>query len=426
LTAIRVAVADDSTFMRQAVARMLADQEGIVLAGLASSGEELLDHLERWRPDVIILDLSMPGIGGLATLDAVMARRPTPVLILSTHSRKDAPPTIEALHRGAADFIDKQQYSLVDFERLRAALLDKIRQLALPPGGGAAARAAAANGRPAAGRDREARSFAAGESGAMAPAVHGDVEAAAALDAGVGGGEAGGGSAPVPAVERGAPELLLLGASTGGPPAIEAILRELSAGVSGAAGAGAAAGTSGGSGAAADARLPVPVVVVQHMPAGFTRSFADRLNACLALPVREAAHEELLAPGTVYVAPGGVHIRVARRRDGLHALLSAAPAGAAHRPSIDLLFASAAAVAGGRVVAAVLTGMGYDGAAGLAALARAGAHTLAQDEATSIVYGMPRAAVAAGGVREVLPLGRIGGRLRELLAADDAGAPGAG
>jgi two-component system chemotaxis response regulator CheB len=349
---IRVAVADDSTFLRQAVARMLADEDGVTLAGLAGSGEELLANLEAWRPDVIILDLSMPGIGGLATLDALMARRPTPVLILSTHSKKDAPLTIEALHRGAIDFIDKQQYSLVDFERLRAALLDKIRQLS----------------RPAPGRGRAA----------AAPAA---VVAA-------------GGVEPAAAGRRSA-ELLLLGASTGGPPAIEAILRHLGAG------------------------LAVPVVVVQHMPAGFTRSFAERLNACLPMPVREAAHEEPLVRGTVYVAPGGVHTRFARGREGLAALLSEAPAAAVHRPSLDLVFGSAAAVAGERVVAAVLTGMGHDGAAGLAALALAGAHTIAQDEATSAIYGMPRAAVAAGGVREILPLERIGPRLRELLGGGE-------
>jgi two-component system, chemotaxis family, protein-glutamate methylesterase/glutaminase len=165
-----------------------------------------------------------------------------------------------------------------------------------------------------------------------------------------------------------------------------------------------------------DAPVPMPVVVAQHMPAGFTRSFAARLNTCLPMPVREAAHQEPLVAGTVYVAPGGMHLRLARGREGLRALLSSSPHTAPHRPSIDLLFASAATVAGGRVIAAVLTGMGHDGAAGRAALALAGAHTIAQDEATSVVYGMPRAAVAAGGVREVLPLPLIGGRLRELFA----------
>jgi two-component system chemotaxis response regulator CheB len=378
LSPIRVAVADDSAFLRQAVARMLSGEKGVQLAGLAASGEELLDHLGSWRPDVIILDLSMPGLGGLATLDAVMARRPTPVLILSTHSRKDAPLTIEALHRGALDFIDKQEYSLVDFERLRAALLDKIRQLArrppaeLPP---RRERPAAAPGPAAA---TGARAVAAG----VAPAAG---RAAAAL-------------------RPGAPEVVLIGASTGGPPAIETILRDLGAG-------------SGGGG-----DLPVPIVIVQHMPAGFTRSFADRLNSCLPLPVREATDDELLLAGVVYVAPGGLHLRLVRD-GGLRATLSRQPASSTHRPSIDLLFTSAVAAVGGRAVAVLLTGMGHDGAAGMAALAHAGAHTIAQDEASAVVYGMPRAAVAAGAVREILALPAIGERLRDLLSFDGGWTP---
>ncbi len=369
-----MAVADDSAFIRQAVARMLQGESGIALAGQAGSGEELLDHLDSWRPDVIILDLSMPGLGGLATLDAIMVRRPTPVLILSTHSRQDAPQTIEALHRGALDFIDKQQYSLVDFERLRAVLLEKIRHLTrrstVDPPAGAAIGAGAAAGAAAAVADG-------GGGGAGAERRGGSTG---------GRGDAGGSAEP---------EVVLIGASTGGPPAIEAILRQL--------------GDS----------LPLPVVVVQHMPAGFTRSFAERLNAGLPLPVREATHEEPLVSGTVYVAPGGVHLRLLRARGGLRVSLSSAPEGSTHRPSIDHLFASAAAVTGGRVLAVVLTGMGHDGAAGVAALAHAGAYVIAQDEATAAVHGMPRAAIATGGVREVLPLALIGRRLLELLSESD-------
>jgi two-component system chemotaxis response regulator CheB len=190
--------------------------------------------------------------------------------------------------------------------------------------------------------------------------------------------------------ERTSPEIALIGASTGGPPAIERILRDLGS------------------------RLPVPVAVVQHMPAGFTRAFAERLNSHLPLHVREAVHEEALLPGTVYIAPGGLHLRVAREQGQLRAMLSTEPK-AIHRPSVDVLFSSAGEVVGGRVIAAILTGMGQDGAEGMAELARAGGHTIAQDESSCVVWGMPRAAVAAGGVSETVTLDRIGGRLRELL-----------
>lgn len=394
MTAIRVAVADDSSFVRKAVARMLSEEVGIELVGSAGSGEELLDHLERWAPHAIILDLSMPGMGGLSTLDRIMTRRPTPVIILSTHSKKDAPQTIEALHRGAMDFIDKQQYSLVDFESLRSILLEKIRHVTARqrPEGPAAPGAAASDGlrrgrRAGAPEAAQRPAIVTGATGATGSFAATAAPASLAGLAGL-------------ARERGATELVLIGASTGGPPAIEKILRDLGP------------------------RLPVPIMVVQHMPAGFTRAFAERLNAYLPLHVREAVHEEALLPGTVYIAPGGLHLRVARERGQLRAMLSTEPAKAVHRPSVDVLFSSAGAVVGGRAVAAILTGMGQDGAEGMVELARAGVHTIAQDEASCVVYGMPRAALVAGGVAETVPLSRIGERLRELLLGTAEAAAG--
>jgi two-component system chemotaxis response regulator CheB len=354
LSDLRVALADDSSFLRQAIARILSTAPGFALTGSAASGEELLANLDAWDPEAIILDLAMPGMGGLATLDAIRAiraRRSTPVLILSTHSRQGAPQTIEALHRGATDFLDKQRYSLIDFQALREALVAKLREI---------------TSRPAPGETP--RGF---ETAAAATAP-----AAAALP-------------PRPL------ELLVIGASTGGPPAIERVLRGLGA------------------------QGEFPVVVVQHMPAGFTRAFADRLRQVLGLDVSEAADGETLCAGQVVIAPGGRHLRLERAPAGLRTVLSESLPGdrrdSQYLPSVDFLFASAAAVVGDRAAGVLLTGMGHDGAAGLAALAGAGALTLAQDEATSVVYGMPRAALAAGGVREVLPLDAIGPRLRRLL-----------
>lgn len=342
----RIAVADDSSFIRRALARLLAGEPTLEIVGLAASGEELLQRFDEWQPDAVVLDLSMPGIGGLRTLDALLARRRLPVLILSTHSRRGAPQTIEALHRGATDFVDKQEYSLVDFEALRQVLVEKLHQIL----------AAGPPPRPAAAAEA-----------ALAP--H-----------------------PAPGLAASGIELVVLGASTGGPPAIERILGDL-----------------GG-------ELPVPVAIVQHMPAAFTRSFAERLDARLPLGVREAAHHERLLPGVVYIAPGGLHLAVEREHEALRAVLSAEPALARHRPSVDVLFTSAAAATRGRLLAALLTGMGFDGAAAMAELAQAGVHTIAQDRASSVIFGMPRAAIEAGSAREVLALERIGPRLLELLA----------
>lgn len=357
----RIAVADDSSFIRRALARVLGDEPTLEVVGLAASGEELLLHLDEWRPDVVILDLSMPGIGGLRTLDALVARRRLPVLILSTHSRRGAPATIEALLRGATDFVDKQQISLVDFEALRQVLVEKLHQI-LGVGTGAAPGPAAASAEPAGG-------------GAGAADLR-DLRGPRAA-----------------ATTAGEIDLVVLGASTGGPPAIERILGDLGE------------------------ALPVPVAVVQHMPPAFTRSFAERLDARLPLRVREATHQEPLLAGGVYIAPGGLHLAIEREQQTLRAVLSTSPEAARHRPSVDVLFRSAAAATRGRLVAALLTGMGFDGAAAMAEMARAGIHTIAQDRASSVIFGMPRAAIEAGSALEVLPIERIGPRLLELLVA---------
>ena len=200
--------------------------------------------------------------------------------------------------------------------------------------------------------------------------------------------------APLPLAAAGSGvDLLVLGASAGGPAAIEAVLGDLGD------------------------RLEVPVVIAQHMPAGFTAGFAQRLDGNLALPVREARHHECLRPGVVYIAPGGHHLRVERDGGELRAVLDAAAPGTHVSPSVDTLFRSAAKATGGRLAAVVLSGMGSDGAAAMAQLARAGVPTIAQDGATSAIFGMPRAAILAGGAAEVLPLQDIGPRLLALLSA---------
>ncbi|MFQ5350729.1 MAG: chemotaxis-specific protein-glutamate methyltransferase CheB, partial [Thermoanaerobaculia bacterium] len=332
-----------------AVVRMLEGDDRIRVVGTARSGEELIERLADWRPDVITLDLSMPGMGGLRTLDHIMSNRPTPVIVLSGQSRRDAPLAIEALHRGAVDFVDKRRYSLVDFDSLRDVLVHRILEVS--------------GRRPA-------------------PEVE-EKEPAPA-------------PAPPPAPPQLAPrtgfELMVIGASTGGPVAIQHLLIELGA------------------------ELPVPTVVAQHMPPGFTLAFAERLNSRLPLSVREASEAEVLQPSTVYIAPAGRHLSIERQGSGLSCRLGDEPtAGVSHLPSVDILFSSAAHAAQQGVLAVLLTGMGRDGARGMADLAAAGAYTLAQDETTSVVWGMPRAAAELKAVRETLPLGEIGRRLRQLL-----------
>lgn len=348
---IRVAVVDDSSFVRRAIERLLRDEPRIEVVGAAATGEELLAHLAVWRPQVVTLDLAMPGMGGLATLDRLMKTRPTPVIILSTHSGRGAPQTIEALHRGAVDFIDKQRYSLMDFDALRKVLVVKIVEV----------HDAAVGSRPPK-RER-------GYSGAE----------------------------PAHSSAAQGVRLVAMGASTGGPPAIQRILE------------------------AFRAPLPVPVVIAQHMPPGFTRAFADRLNAHLPFPVREAVDGEQLLRGTAYVAPAGRHFLVGVRGDRLRAEVIPDGGESLYSPSVDRLFGSACDSLGSDVIAVLLSGMGRDGAQGMLSLRQAGAYTIAQDESSCVVYGMPAAAVALQAATETLPLDRIGPRLRdELFSADQA------
>ena len=247
---------------------------------------------------------------------------------------------IEALHRGAVDFIDKKRYSLVDFAALGDLLIETILEVTV-----------------------------------VSPQVQQPASAAVA-------------KAPAAEVAR-QPEssprpssydLVVIGASTGGPPAVQQVFHDLGR------------------------QSVAPVVVVQHMPVGFTRAFADRLNASLSRSVREAEDGEHLLPATAYIAPAGVHLELARDEAGLLAKLVEEPARLAHRPSVDVLFGSAARVVGDRTVAVLLTGMGTDGAQGMSELAAAGAHTVVQDEQSSVIFGMPRAALERGAASETLPL----------------------
>jgi two-component system, chemotaxis family, protein-glutamate methylesterase/glutaminase len=348
---IKLAIADDSSFVRKAVQRVLEREAEIKVVGAAASGEELLEKLPLWKPDVVTLDLSMPGISGIETLERIMKKSPLPVVILSTHSAKDAPLTIEALHKGAVDFIDKQQYSLVDFDGLRSVLIKKIMEAA------------------------SAKIMGFGSTDQFQPSKM--EESASCMPAGI--------------QSRSDYQVLVIGASTGGPPAIQSILESLGS------------------------LVTVPIVIVQHMPGGFTKAFAERLDAHLSLRVVEARHADELNAGTVYIAPSGYHLRLQRDGERVVLALASYPDTYPHKPSVDVLFDSAADIYGKNALAVLLTGMGRDGADGMLALKQQDAYTICQNEATCVVYGMPRAANMLGAVKEQLPLQCISMRILELL-----------
>ena len=355
MSRIRLAIVDDSTFMRKALSRVLENEPDIYIAGAAASGEELLANINKWNPDIITLDLSMPGMGGLLTLEKIMEWKPVPVIILSTHSSKETLLTIEALHRGAVDFIDKQQYSLVDFDSLRNVLVEKIFQLTKKE------TISKKQERLPSKTETVFESTTQLMQDSVAKGMHKTYDA------------------------------LFIVASTGGPPAIQKILEDI--------------GTY----------LSVPVAIVQHMPEGFIKPFAGRLNAHLPFAVKEAPHAEIFQNSSVCIGPTGYHLRLKQEDGKIYTVLTRYPENTTHRPSGDVLFQTAAPIYGSRAIAVLLTGMGKDGAIGMAEMAKAGAYTIAQDEASSIVYGMPKAAVDLGAVREVLHINRIGKRIVELL-----------
>jgi two-component system chemotaxis response regulator CheB len=328
---IRVLVVDDSTFVRKAMRRVLEGDPEIQVVGEAEDGRKALRLLPELDPHVVALDVEMPGLDGYSTLCEIMSQFPRPVLMLSSHTRAGAELTLRCLEVGAVDFLDKSAYGAMDYHRLAEELRTKVR-------------AAGSTLRALPSRMKAAEA-------PQAPAALPPQSAAAARP----------------------PRLVVLGASTGGPPVLQAILSSLPEG------------------------FPAPVLVVQHMPQGFTHSFAERLHRLCRIEVAEAEAGAELRPGRALVAPAGRRLRVAAGPGGsMRVQLSAGPSGSAHVPSIDEAMSSAAAAAGAEAIGILLTGMGSDGAEGLLDMRRAGALTLVQTPESCVALGMPRAALDRG------------------------------
>jgi two-component system chemotaxis response regulator CheB len=331
---IDVLVVDDSAVLRQLVTTLLARQPGVEVRA-APDPVVALEKMRARRPDVVVLDLEMPRMNGLAFLRAVMDDAPLPVVVFSGLTQRGTESALEALRLGAVEVLAKPGAD-EGFAGVAAHLVRAVRQ--------------AARARP--------RTVGA-EFGTVLPPPP---------------------RAPRPA---GAPRLVVVGASMGGTEALHTLLAGLPAGAPG-------------------------MVVAQHMPAGFTAAFARSLDARCRLEVREAVDGDAVAPGVVLVAPGSGHVRIRGVPGRWRVEVREGPHLDGSRPSVDALFHSAAAAAGSLAVGVLLTGMGRDGARGLLALRRAGAATLAQDRATSVVYGMPGAAAALGAAGQILPLPSIG------------------
>ncbi|WP_323119412.1 protein-glutamate methylesterase/protein-glutamine glutaminase [Burkholderia alba] len=351
---IKVLCVDDSALIRSLMTEIINSQPDMTVCATAPDPLVARELIKQHNPDVLTLDVEMPRMDGLDFLEKLMRLRPMPVVMVSSLTERGSEITLRALELGAVDFVTKPRVGIRDgMLDYAEKLADKIR---------AASRA----------RVRQA------------PQPH----AAAAVQ-----GQAGSAAAPLfnnPLVST--EKLIIVGASTGGTEAIREVLTPLPP----------------------DAPA---VLIAQHMPPGFTKSFAQRLNGLCRIAVKEAEHGERVLPGHAYIAPGHAHLLLARSGANYIAHLSEEPPVNRHRPSVDVLFRSAALHAGKNAVGVILTGMGRDGAAGLLEMKRSGAYTFAQDEASCVVFGMPREAIALGGADDIAPLADMSRRIMARLAS---------
>lgn len=348
---VRVLVVDDSALMRKLIPQILAADPTIEVVGTAMDGSFGLRKIEELKPQVVTLDLEMPGMNGIDMLKRVMRMiYPVPVIVVSAHSTEGASITLKALGLGAFDFVAKPKDVSNRMPEIAAELITKIK---------AAAQSKAV----------------------QVPTVSGHVNLEKASPAT--------GTAPT--------KIVTIGVSTGGPNALQYVFSQI------------------------PRDFPGTILVVQHMPENFTEMFARRLDDTCPLRVKEAQSGDLLMPGRVLICPGSRHLKVKRLPLGDVALLSDEPRVRGHRPSVDVLFRSAAEEFGPRTVAVLMTGMGDDGAEGLGAVKAAGGMTIAQSEDTCVVYGMPKAAVDRGYAVRIVGLEAIASTLIAQCAPEASG-----
>ncbi len=354
---IRVMIVDDSPLVRKIAGDILNADPGIEVVATAATAEFALNKLMRDRPDVITMDMEMPGMGGLEAIRQIMLQRPTPVIVLSAHARRGAELTLQALEAGAVDFMLKPAASLSGgLDAVARELVEKVK--------GACGVRLETSTRPAPRREAPQ------EQSPQEPAPRDPAPRA------------------LPGPSNGH-ELVAIGTSTGGPVALKVLL----------------------SGLPGD--FPLPIVVVQHMPPVFTRAFAERLNSICELEVKEAEEGDALLPGRVLIAPGDQHLIVLRSPS--RAALHRRELVCGHRPSVDVLMHSVAREFGERAIGVIMTGMGRDGADGLHALRRNGGTVLAQDKDSSVIYGMNREVILNGDAQIILPVEQIAGELLQRV-----------
>lgn len=347
---VRVLVVDDSALMRKLIPQILETDSSIEVVGTAMDGNFGLKKIEELKPQVITLDLEMPGMGGLEMLKEIMRRYRIPVLVVSSHSTQGASVTLKALSMGAFDFVAKPREGSHRMQEVGRELISKIK---------------------AAAQSRGISIRGAADFSAPTPQPKGK-----------------------PGANKAPTKIVAIALSTGGPQALQYLLAQL------------------------PADFPGSIVVVQHMPEGFTDMFARRLDECCALHVKEAQSGDLLLAGRVLICPGNRHLKVKRMPLGDVAILSEDPVVNGHRPSADVMFKSAAEEFGEQALGVLMTGMGEDGAHGLGLIKANGGMTIAQGEQSCVVFGMPKAAIERGHAMRVVELEAMASTLQAQSRAD--------
>lgn len=362
--AVRVLVVDDSGFFRRRVTEILEADPLIEVVGSASDGQEAIDQTASLKPDVITMDIEMPVLDGISATRKIMASTPTPIIMFSSLTTDGAKATLDALDAGALDFLPKRFEDIAkDRDEAKKLLCERVRSLARQPVHRMAAPRSTSTAPLTAKPATPPSGGAAPNKPAIAPT------APAAVRRGM---------------AKGGIKLLAIGTSTGGPVALQKVLTAL------------------------PANFPLPILLVQHMPGTFTPAFAQRLNQCCAITVKQADDGDVLKPGVAYLAPGGMQMLLDGRAGNAVLKVIESDPSLTYKPSVDVTFRSITKVYPKETLAVVLTGMGADGREGARALKQGGSTIWAQDEASCVVYGMPAAIVDAGLAEEVISLDNMG------------------
>ena len=378
---IRVLIADDSAFMRKVLSDLFNSQSDFQVVGTAVNGQDAIEKVKKFQPDVLTLDVIMPIMDGLNALAVIMEQCPLPVIMISSATQKGTNETIRALALGAVDFVSKAGGAISKIDTIKDEILAKCRL---------AAKAHARKNFSAAAKPLVYKPKLPGEEPTMrrvevkrrtgfVPGQRPTITRSQVAE-------------PVKKIIPGTgKKLVTIGTSTGGPQALQAVVTRL------------------------PSNLPCGVVIVQHMPAGFTKSLAERLNSISEISVKEAENDEIIRPGQVYIAPGDYHLRIFPAGGGERKIvLSQEPRVGNLRPTVNYMFESAAQF-GRDLVSVIMTGMGSDGCEGMKKIKATGGYSIAQDEDSCVVYGMPKAVVDAGLADEIRPLNKIAEAIVEAV-----------